>query len=107
MADWPHDPDGEEGSEGMRKYGQAIVAKKVDEGEDFPLDVAAFVAEHGDEPIRLNYERVVSLEAVFDGVEDDEIEDIQTMHQRVGESMRTNDLWEYDPEAEGPESSSA
>jgi hypothetical protein len=100
MADWPHDPDGEEGSEGMRKYGQAIVAKKVDEDEDFPLDVSEFISEHGDEPIRLNHERVVSLEELFDGVDDDEIEDIQTMHQRVGEAMREGDFWEYVPEGE-------
>ena len=99
MADWPHDPDGEEGSEGMRKYGQAIIAKKVDE-EDFPLDVSAFVSEHGDEPIRLNHEQVVNLEAVFEGVEDEEIADIQTMHRRVGEAMRAGDFWEYDPDAE-------
>ena len=107
MADWPHDPDGEEGSEGMRNYGHAIIAKKVDEEEDFPLDVSAFVSEYGDDPIRLNYERVVSLEEIFDGVEDDEIEDIQTMHQRVGEAMRANGYWEYDPEVEGPDAEGA
>jgi hypothetical protein len=101
MADWPHDPDGEEGSEGMRKYGQAIIAKKVDDEEDFPLDVGEFVSEHGDEPIRLNHERVVSLEELFEGVEDDEIEDIQTMHRRVGAAMREGDFWEYVPEGEG------
>lgn len=103
MTDWPHDPDGEEGSEGMRKYGQAIIAKKVDDEEDFPLDVSAFVADHGDEPIRLNHERVVSLEEIFEGVENEEIEDIQTMHRRVGEAMREGDFWEYNPEIENPD----
>jgi hypothetical protein len=106
-ADWPHDPDGEEGSEGMRKYGQAIVAKKVDEDEDFPLDVDAFVAEHGDDPIRLNHERVVSLEELFEGIADDEISDIQTMHQRVGETMRKNGLWEYNPDADTADTAEA
>lgn len=100
MADWPHDPDGEEGSEGMRKYGQAIIAKKVDDEEDFPLDVSAFVAEHGDEPIRLNHERVVRLEELFEGVADDEIADIQTMHRRVGAAMREGGFWEYVPEGD-------
>jgi sulfite reductase beta subunit-like hemoprotein len=102
MADWPHDPDGEEGSEGMRKYGQAVIAKKVDDEEDFPLDVSAFVDEHGDDPIRLSHERVVSLEEVFEGVESDEIEDIQSMHRHIGAAMRENGLWEYDTESEGP-----
>ena len=102
MADWPHDPDGEEGSEGMRKYGQAVIAKKVDEQEDFPLDVSAFVDEHGDDPIRLNHERVVSLDEIFAGVESDEIADIQSMHRQVGAAMRANGLWEYDASAEGP-----
>jgi hypothetical protein len=97
MADWPHDPDGEEGSEGMRKYGQAIVAKKVDDEEDFPLDIASFVDAHGDDPIRLNHERVVSLREIFEGIEDDEIDDIQTMHRRVGGAMRVNGFWEYTP----------
>jgi sulfite reductase beta subunit-like hemoprotein len=102
MADWPHDPDGEEGSEGKRKYGQAIIAKKVDEEDDFPLDVSGFIDEHGDDPIRLNHERVVRLEEVFAGVASDEIADIQTMHRRVGAVMRENGLWEYDTESEGP-----
>ncbi|WP_256685008.1 DUF5785 family protein [Halococcus qingdaonensis] len=102
MADWPHDPDGEEGSEGMRKYGQAVIAKKVDEHDDFPLDVSAFIDEHGDDPIRLNHERVVSLAEIFDNVDSDEIEDIQTMHQQVGDTMRENGYWEYDAETEGP-----
>ena len=97
MADWPHDPDGKEGSEGMRKYGQAIVAKKVDDEEDFPLDVSAFVDSHGDDPIRLNHERVVSLREIFERIEDEEIDDIRTMHRRIGEAMRANDLWEYTP----------
>jgi|AntDeeMetagen192_2_1112575.scaffolds.fasta_scaffold07993_2 hypothetical protein len=32
---WPHDLDGEEGSEGKRKYDMAIIVKKVDEEADF------------------------------------------------------------------------
>ena len=91
----------------MRKYGQAIVAKKVDDEEDFPLDVAAFVDAHGDDPIRLNHERVVSLREVFDGVEDEEIDDIQAMNRRVGEAMRANDLWEYTPGSDAAERNEA
>ena len=94
--DWPHDPDGEEGSEGMRKYGQAILAKKLDEEEDFPLEAADFVDEHGDEPVRLNHERVVSVADIFEAVDETEFEDIVTMHKRVGQAMRENDLWFYE-----------
>jgi hypothetical protein len=64
--DWPHDPDGEEGSEGGRKYGHAVIAKKVDEDEDFPLDVAAFVDEYGDDPVRIDHETVVSVRDIFE-----------------------------------------
>jgi len=94
--DWPHDPDGEHGSEGRRVYGHAVIAKKVDEEEDFPLDVEAFVDEYGDDPIRIDHETVVSLREIFDYIETDEFEDIVTMHKRVGQAMRENDLWFYE-----------
>jgi hypothetical protein len=73
--DWPHDPDGEEGSEGGRKYGHAVIAKKVNEDEDFPLDVAAFVDEYGDDPVRIDHETVVSLRDIFEGVDAEEFGD--------------------------------
>lgn len=94
--DWPHDPDGEEGSEGGRKYGHAVLAKKVDEDEDFPLSREEFVAEYGDEPIRLNYERVVSVETIFEHVEAEEFDDILHFHREVGDGMRTGGFWDYE-----------
>jgi len=94
--DWPHDPDGEEGSEGMRKYGQAILAKKLDEERDFPLSKADFVEEHGNEPVRLNHERVVSVEDIFEHVEEDEFEDIVAFHKAVGRAMRSAGMWEVE-----------
>jgi hypothetical protein len=96
--DWPHDPDGEEGSEGMRKYGQAILAKKLDEDEDFPLEAAEFVEEHGDEPVRLNHERVVSVADIFDHVEETDFEEIVDFHKAVGKAMRGADMWELERE---------
>jgi hypothetical protein len=93
--DWPHDPDGEEGSEGGRKYGHAVIAKKVDEDEDFPLDVAAFVDEYGDDPVRIDHETVVSLRDVFEGVDAAEFADFVEMHRAVGEAMRERDYWFY------------
>jgi hypothetical protein len=94
--DWPHDPDGEKGSEGKRKYGQAVIAKKVDEEEDFPLSKAAFVEAHGDEPVRLNHEKVVSVEEIFEHVDSEEFEDIVALHEATGEAMRSAGMWEVD-----------
>ncbi|WP_136715932.1 DUF5785 family protein [Halorientalis salina] len=96
MSEWPHDPDGDEGSEGRRKYGQAIIAKKIDETEDFPLSRDEFVDEHGDEPIRIDYETVVSLETALDGVEKSEFEDFPEFHKAVGQNMREKGLWFYE-----------
>jgi len=96
MSDWPHDPDGEDGSEGMRKYGQAILAKKLDEEEDFPLSKAAFVEGHGDEPVRLNHERVVAVADILAEVDAEEFEDITEFHREVGQAMRAAGMWEFD-----------
>ncbi|MFB6102575.1 MAG: DUF5785 family protein [Haloplanus sp.] len=97
--DWPHDPDGEQGSEGRRKYGHAVIAKKIDEEEDFPLDVAAFVDEYGDDPVRIDFETVVSVREVFDGVDAEEFDDFVALHQALGDAMREKGYWFY----EGPE----
>ncbi|MDY6818397.1 MAG: DUF5785 family protein [Halobacteriales archaeon] len=96
-ADWPHDPDGEEGSEGMRKYGMAIFAKKVDEDGDFPLEFAEFVEAIGDHPIRLNHETVVAAREILDHVDVETVEDIQSFHKAIGRAMRSGDFWEYHP----------
>ncbi|CAI50163.2 uncharacterized protein NP_4144A [Natronomonas pharaonis DSM 2160] len=96
--DWPHDPDGEEGSEGKRKYGQAILAKKLDEEGDFPLSASDFVDEHGDEPVRLNHSEVVSVADIFEHVDQSEFDDIVSFHKAVGQAMRNADMWEVDVE---------
>jgi len=100
--EWPHDPDGEEGSEGRRKYGMAIVAKKVDDEDDFPLSIEAFVAERGAEPVRLNHRRVVSVADVFEHVEPETVEDVVAFHRAVGEAMRAGGFWEYHPRGATP-----
>jgi hypothetical protein len=94
--DWPHDPDGEQGSEGRRNYGHAIIAKKVDESTDFPLDRDAFVEEYGDHPVRIDHERVVALADVFRGVERETFEDFEAFHRAVGRAMRENGYWSYE-----------
>jgi hypothetical protein len=95
--DWPHDPDGEAGSEGGRKYGMAVLAKKLDEAEDFPLSKSEFVEAYGDEPVRLNYETVVSVAEIFEHVERAEFESMPEFHRAVGRGMRSGGLWEYQP----------
>ncbi len=105
--DWSHDPDGDEGSEGRRKYDMAVIAKKVDEDDDFPLDRDAFVDEYGDAPIRVNHQRVVSLADIFEYVEPAEFETMVDMHRAVGDAMRAGDFWDYHPVGLNPERKSA
>jgi len=97
MTDWPHDPDGEEGSEGRRKYGMAILTKKVDPEEDFPLAADDFLEEYGDDPVRLNHERVVSVREIFEHVVPEEFDDIVSLHRAVGDAMRSGGFWTYVP----------
>lgn len=98
---WPHDPDGEAGSEGMRKFGHAVLAKKLDETEDFPLSAAQFLEEHGDDPVRMDHETVVSVADVFEYVEADEFEDMLAFHRAVGDALRASPFWEHNPTAGG------
>lgn len=95
--DWPHDPDGEEGSEGMRKFGHAVIVKKVDEDESFPLSKAEFVEEYGDDPVRMDFQTVVSLADIFDYVSGDEFEDILAFHRAIGDGLRASPYWQYNP----------
>ena len=93
--DWPHDPDGEAGSEGRRKYGQAVLAKKLDEDEDFPLAREEFVDEFGDHPVRIDYETVVSVSDIFEHVDQAEFEDFPDFHGATGRALRAADYWPY------------
>ncbi|WP_159901381.1 DUF5785 family protein [Salinirussus salinus] len=93
--DWPHNPDGEEGSEGRRKYGHAVLAKKIDEDEDFPLTAEEYVDAYGDHPVRIDYERVVSVEDIFEHVEEDEFSDFPEFHKALGRALREADYWPY------------
>ena len=99
--DWPHDPDGEDGSEGKRLYGQAIFAKKVSD-EDFPLDIEAFAEQVGHHPIRIDHETVVPAADILDAVDPDTVEDRTDFNQAIGEAMRSQGFWTYDPEIEVP-----
>ncbi len=94
--EWPHGPDGEAGSEGKRLYGHAILAKKLDEDEDFPLSIETFAEEVGHHPIRIDHERVVPAAEILDAVEEDEVEDIVSFHRAVGRAMRATGNWSYE-----------
>ncbi|RNJ26352.1 DUF5785 family protein [Halosegnis longus] len=95
--DWPHDPDGEEGSEGMRKFGHAVIVKKIDEDESFPLQKSEFVEEYGDDPVRMDHETVVSLADVFEYVEEDTFDDLLHFHKCIGQGLRDSPHWKYNP----------
>lgn len=99
---WPHDPDGEEGSEGKRKYGMAVIAKKVEDAE-WPLQRVAFLEEYSDHPVRINHRRVVSVGDVFEHVDQEEFDDIVSFHQAVGDAMRESGFWDYYPTDADPE----
>ena len=94
--DWPHDPDGEEGSEGGRKYGMAVFAKKVDEEEDFPLSFAEFAERVGGDPIRINYATVVAAGDILEHVDVESVEDMTEFHRAIGRAMRAGGYWDYE-----------
>ena len=92
--EWPHDPDSEEGSEEGRKYGMAIFAKKLEDRE-FPLSIAELAEEVGEDPIRLNHERVVAATEILDLIDIDEAETREEFFQAIGRAMRSGGFWEY------------
>jgi hypothetical protein len=100
--DWPHDPDGEEGSEGGRTYGMAILAKKVEEDEDFPLSFEEFEEEFGDHPIRINHERVVPARDILEHVDVEAVEDKLAFNRAIGRAMRAGEFWDYVPDEQKP-----
>jgi len=90
-----HDPDGEQGSEGRRQYGHAVLAKKINEEEDFPLSAADYVEQYGDHPIRSTTRRS-SRRGDLRGVEKEEFGDFVEFHQELGRAMRENGYWFYE-----------
>ncbi|MFB6069919.1 MAG: DUF5785 family protein [Halanaeroarchaeum sp.] len=97
--EWPHDPDGEKGSEGMRNFDMAILSKMVDEDE-FPIEKDAFVDEFGDWPVRINHKKVLSVAEIFEAVEQETFEDKVAFHRAVGDAIRETGIWDYRPESE-------
>jgi len=94
---WPHDPDGEKGSEGGRKYGMAILAKKA-EDQEFPIDFEQFARSVSDHPVRINHDTVVSAGEILRNINAREAEDKTAFNQAVGRAMREGGYWDYYPE---------
>ena len=94
--EWPHDPKGKLGSDGMRNFDMAVLSKMVGKDE-FPLRKSDFLEEYGDWPVQINYERVVSVAEIFEAVKPARFESKEEFHRAVGDAMRTLSLWEYHP----------
>lgn len=95
--DWPHDPDGDAGSEGMRKFGMAIFAKKIEDA-DFPLDISELEGNIGTDPIRLDHQTVVPASDIFEHVTVDTVESREEFYRAIGSAIRTGDFRTYTPD---------
>lgn len=90
--EWPHDPDGEAGSEGGRKYGLAVFAKKLDDCS-FPVDVDDCLEAFGEHPIRIDHERVVAASDILEAVDGGPFETREELLAAIGAAMRRRGLW--------------
>lgn len=95
--DWPHDPDGEAGSEGRRKYGLAVFAKKLAD-MDFPVTREACLETFGDDPIRLDHERVIPASDVLEGIDTGSYESREELLGALGSRMRERGQWSFERE---------
>lgn len=95
--DWPHDPDGDAGSEGRRKYGLAVFAKKLDDLE-FPASRSDCLDAFGQDPIRLDHDRVVPAADVLDHVGEGPYRSRAALLGALGEAMRRRGLWSLEAE---------
>lgn len=94
--DWPHDPDGERGSDGRRAYGHAILATLVAE-ESFPVAVSTVRESYGSYPVRIDRNRVVSVAEILECVDREQFDSLQAFHQAMGAAMRAGGYQPYDP----------
>ncbi|MGM0372230.1 MAG: DUF5785 family protein [Halobacteriota archaeon] len=96
-SEWPIDPDGEEGSNDLRRFDMAILSKFVPKSA-FPLSTKAFLDAHGEKPVRLNYHRVVSVATLFEHVDAETFETKTEFHRAVGDAIRAGGYWEFTAE---------
>lgn len=93
-SDWPIDPDGEAGSNGMRRFDMAILSK-FEPKAAFPMTVAEFLDRHGAKPVRFNHRTVVPVAEIFEHLSVDSFATKTEFHHAVGEAIRDSGLWEY------------
>lgn len=97
QSDWPIDPDGEEGSNGMRRFDMAVLSK-FEPNESFPLTAEEFLDRHGTKPVRINHRKIKSVAEIFEHLEVDSFETKTEFHRAVGDAIRSAGLWDYHPE---------
>ncbi|MDZ7850605.1 MAG: DUF5785 family protein [Halodesulfurarchaeum sp.] len=93
-SDWPIDPDGEEGSNGMRRFDMAILSK-FEPKESFPLSVETYLDRHGAKPVRINHRKIHSVAEIFEHLSVDSFETKTEFHRAVGDAIRAAGLWDY------------
>ena len=91
---WPFDPDGEKGSNGLRRYDMAVLSS-FEPKSAFPMRAATFLERHGEKPVRVNYQTVMRVADLLDGLEDERFETKTAFHRAVGEAIRARGDWEY------------
>ena len=93
-GDWPFDPDGEDGSDGLRRFGMAVLSG-LEPKSAFPMSAETFLDRHGKKPVRVNYQTVVSVADLLDGLDGETFETKTAFHRAVGERIRARGDWEY------------
>lgn len=98
-SDWPIDPDGDETSEGLRKYDIAVLSKFVGDEDAFPITKDELVEKFGDYPVRVNYQETISVESILEMVGVGEFETKKAFHRAIGDAFRQKGVWTYAPDA--------
>ena len=91
---WAIDPDGEQGSNGRRRYDMAILSN-FEPKDAFPMTAETFLQRHGDKPVRMNHDTVVSVRDLIGNVSVETFETKTAFHSAVGDAIREGNYWTY------------
>ncbi|MFW5900492.1 MAG: DUF5785 family protein [Halodesulfurarchaeum sp.] len=97
-SEWPIDPDGENGSNGLRRFDMAILSK-FEPADAFPMEAEDFLDRHGDKPVRFNYRTVGSVAEIFEHLPGESFETKTEFHNAVGDAIRKGGFWEFHAQA--------